>query len=51
MLCLLAVLVFFFSILLILFSKDGFLNSEFDIYQRFMKEPWLQRSIMINYKK
>lgn len=49
MLCLILILVFFFTILLLLFSKDGFLNSEFDIYQKLINEPWLQRTILINY--
>lgn len=47
----LALLVFFIAILLIVFSKDGYINRELAAYQRTINEPWINRIVALKYKE
>lgn len=42
-------LLFFFVVaILMIISKDGFLNNELDIYQKTLKQPWINRLVFAN---
>lgn len=46
---LLAVLVFFAALVFITYARDGYLNSELNAYQRTLREPWLDRIVLLTY--
>lgn len=48
MLYFLILLIFFVALLFIVFSNDGFLNSEMTAYQKTLQEPWLERIVALN---
>lgn len=45
----LLLLVFAMTLLLMVFAKDGFINSELNAYQKTIVEPWLHRLVALKY--
>lgn len=51
MLYVIAILVFFVALVCITFAKDSFVNRELFAYQRMLREPWLNRTVLLKYKE
>lgn len=47
----LAILVFFVALVCITFARDGYLNQELFAYQRMLREPWLDRTVLLTLKE
>lgn len=47
MLYILVIVVFFFSIILLLLSKNGFINREMQMYDNSIRQPWLNRTVLL----
>lgn len=47
----LAILVFFVALICITFAEDGYLNRELVAYQRMLREPWLNRTVLLTLKE
>lgn len=47
----LAILVFFVALVCITFAEDGYLNRELSVYQRMLREPWLNRTVLLTLKE
>lgn len=45
-----AILVFFLSLLLLVFAKDSYINRELDAYQKTINEPWIDPVVALTYK-
>jgi hypothetical protein len=45
----LAILVFFVALVCITFARDSYLNRELLAYQRMLREPWLNRTVLLTY--
>lgn len=44
-----ALLIFFLSLVFITFAKDSYINSEFLAYRKHLEEPWIQRVVALHY--
>lgn len=44
-------LFFFITILLVVFSKNGFINDELRIYYEKLRHPWVNRLVLALYKQ
>jgi len=49
MIYIIAIIVFASATFLMLIAKDGFINSELDAYQKTLREPWLERLVVMQY--
>lgn len=48
MLYIIVMLVFALSLFMLIFAKDGFINREMIIYDSLMKQPWLDRLVVLS---
>lgn len=43
----LVILIFALCLFLMVFANDGFINREMRIYDALLKQPWLERTVLI----